>query len=264
MGKRGRKQLSDNSVSEEDSSVFLQEPKYGYDELMKKLCTIESAIGKINETVEELRSTLLLLRNENDNLKAEVSELRGREEELQTQLAETRAMAELADRRSEDVEIYSRRNNLRVFGVGEKSNQDGQEESAAQCEAKVLSLFRDQLRVPIDPKELEAVHRVGKRGAPATHSVEKPRPIIIRFLSCKTRDRILYSRRKLRGTKQLIVEDLTPLLCKTKDCSVCERAWTKNGKVWMVTKTGRITKIDTLADLGRVVRESGGSGVRST
>lgn len=226
------------------------------EDLMRKLCANGSAVEKLSQVVDELKATLFVLNTENDNLKKEVAQMKNREEQLLTKLSEVKHTAELADRRCEDLSAYVRRNNIRIFGVSE-DNPD-REETTADCEKKVLGILKEKLKVNVTSSDIEALHRVGAKRANKGNvdGASKPRGIIVRFVSRRVRDSVLYARRNLRGTKMLIAEDLTPrtyaLLCRTRDeKAVCDIAWTKNGKVWMKTQSGRIVPVESAADLSK-------------
>ena len=223
-------------------------------DLMKKLCAFGKEIEKLTSTVEEIKGTLFTVREESDALKREVAEAKQREEALRDQLKEARQLAEAADQRVEDLSAYVRRNNLRIYGLpesdGRKANGGAatEPETAQQCEERVVKMVSDKLKVNINRKDIEACHRVGvKRG-------DSQRGVIVRFHSRKVRDAVLSNRRNLKGTKTVIVEDLTPkaysLLCQVKDDKdVCAQAWSRNGSVIMKSHSGKIDAIRSLAFL---------------
>ena len=263
-----RSNMADNSdtgsvqASNGDAEVFSSESTRGVsnEDLMKKLCTNGSDIAKLFDSFEHLRSDLLALQLENDRLRKEVKEAKEREDKLHSKLEEVKRTADLADSRSEELACYVRRNNIRIFGVDETTGRDGRDETPAECEKKVLQLFREKLKVKVELADIEAVHRLGgkkpaSRPGPSTQQQQRqPRGIIVRFVSRRVRDSVLYARRELRGTRKLIVEDLTPraysLLCKVRDdTAVCQQAWTKRGIVQMKTVNGRIVTVQSLRDL---------------
>ena len=150
----------------------------------------------------------MALQIENDSLKKEVKEAKEREEKLQSKIEEIKCTADLADRRSEELACYIRRNNLRIFGVEEATGRDGREETPEACERKVLQIFNKKLKVKVDPADIEAVHRLGGRkteprhaGASTQQQQRQPRGIIVRFVNRRLRDSVLYARRELRGTR---------------------------------------------------------------
>ena len=223
-------------------------------DLMAKLCAFGKDIEKLTSTVEELKGALFVAREESDALKREVAEARQREEALKDQLKEARQLAETADQRVEDLSAYVRRNNLRIYGLPESDGSKAtggastQPETTQQCEERVLKMVSDKLKVDISRTDIEACHRVGAKRS------DSQRCVVVRFLSRKVRDAVLFNRKNLKGSKTVIVEDLTPkaysLLCQVKDDKdVCAQAWSKNGSVIMKSHSGKIDAIRSLAFL---------------
>ena len=74
------------------------------------------------------------------------------------------------------------------------------------------------------------------------------------FGSRRFRALVVLTRKKLRGTGTVIVEDLSPrryaLLCNVKDdTEVCKLAWTVNGKIYMKAWNSMIVEVKDLSDL---------------
>ena len=248
---------ADNNTDEvvTDSTLSPVGKQPSNSDLMTKLCDFGKDIAKLTSTVEELKGALFAVRQENDELKRAVAEAKQREEALTTQVQEARQLAETADRRVEDLSAYVRRNNLRIYGIPENNGKkttggaSTEPESQQQCEEKVAKLVNDKLQLGVSRKDIEACHRVG-----TSRRTDGQRCVIVRFVSRKIRDAVLAARRNLKGSRTVIVEDLTPraysLLCQVKDDKdVCAQAWSKNGSVVMKTHSGHIETVRSLAFL---------------
>ena len=112
--------------------------------------------------------------------------------------------AKLAEQRSDRNEQYSRLWNVKLLFIPEKPGPAP--ETPEESEKEALRVFRELLWLKhITPQHLDAVHRVGERKQNAA------RPIIVRFVSRKTRLEVLRKRRMLKGSnpKVVIVDDLT-------------------------------------------------------
>ena len=145
----------------------------------------------------------------------------------------------------DELQQYSRRNNIRVFGIPEKPDED--------TDALVCSIA-ERIGVRITSHDIDRSHRVGKRMpipsqppsyASAAHSDQSrqnpSRPIIVKFVSHKSKLALIRNRRKLKGSKVVVAEDLTKkkatLLSKTSSHEKVRTAWTTDGRVFAMIKT---------------------------
>ena len=94
------------------------------------------------------------------------------------------------------MEQYSRRNCLVVHGIPESKEDSGD---------AVLHVFNGQLNVPVTPHSIDRSHRLGR----FQQSSNKPRPVIVKFVSYETRRQVFSAKRRLKGTKVVITENLT-------------------------------------------------------
>ena len=120
------------------------------------------------------------------------------------------------------LEQYSRRNCLRIFGVEEHPNEN--------TDASVCDLASKFLGFELNPSDIDRSHRIGKKGDQG-----KPRAIIVKFQNYKARELYIKNRRKLKGTKFVIQEDLTranqQLLQATKSNPLVKSAWSHDGSI---------------------------------
>ena len=134
----------------------------------------------------------------------------------------------------DDLEMYGRRENLRILGIAEapaSSRDDGEEQ--------VMKLATE-LGINLQARDLQRPHRLGKK---KVSGAAKPRPIIVHFMSYKKRQEIMFAKAKLRDMEGyagvFIAEDLTQLRAKLlkyvrNDCNedfVC--CHTMNGRIRM-------------------------------
>ena len=82
----------------------------------------------------------------------------------------------------DELEMYSRKNCVRVFGV---------DESKTDTDAALVEIA-DQIEVPLTKEDIVVSHRVGKR------SEDKPRPIIARISNYEKRHQLIKESRNLR------------------------------------------------------------------
>ena len=87
---------------------------------------------------------------------------------------------------------YSRKKHLRVVGLEE-------EEEEENLEDKFIDTIANNLDVEFDKQEIEIIHQNGHRmngNFNQTSSCSKPRPVIVKFASNKTKTRIMTKRRQ--------------------------------------------------------------------
>lgn len=98
------------------------------------------------------------------------------------------------ERRVDDLEQYSRRQCLRIFGVEEKDGEDTD---------KIVMEVAEKVGVTVQLTDIDRSHRVGvKRG-------DRPRPLIAKFVSYRNRNEIFRNKKKLKNSGITIREDLT-------------------------------------------------------
>ena len=151
-------------------------------------------------------------------------------------------------------EQYSRKNNLRILGIDEQEGED--------LEGKFISCMRENLREEVKPEEVEIIHRVGPKkftvgnagNSTGDQRSARPRPVIVRLLSNKTKTRLLLKRRQLKGKKVVILEDMAQdfakRLKKLKEKHSVDSAWFTNGKIKYELKDDpRIVELKEWKDL---------------
>ncbi|KAK7882534.1 hypothetical protein WMY93_011296 [Mugilogobius chulae] len=127
---------------------------------------MEKEQGLLKEQVVGLSLVTTSLKNENEKLKAAVLELRCR----------------------------SMRDNLLIMGIDETKG-----ETYSAAETLVRTFLREQLGFTEEASkkiQMERAHRLGQRKEPG-----KPRPMIVKFTSSKSKDEILSLSKKLKGTR---------------------------------------------------------------
>ncbi|KAI5695630.1 hypothetical protein M8J75_007143 [Diaphorina citri] len=129
------------------------------------------------------------------------------------------------EERQDNLESYSRRTCLLVFGVPEPESVEREED----CELAALDIFNRKLKLMIQPTDIDRSHRLGSRRQ------GKCRPIIVKFCSYKTRAAVFSSKAKLKGSNIRIGESLTrtrlAILNAARDRFGVRSCWTADGKI---------------------------------
>ena len=136
------------------------------------------------------------------------------------------------------LEQYSRRNCLLFHGVPETDADT----SSADTTESVISLCQGKLDVNVSRELIDRSHRLGQRHVGPSGEY-KPRPIIVKFRSYETRRLVFSAKRRLKGTKFVVTENLTrrrnDLLKKVRSLDTVSCAWTTDGRIVCLLEDGR-------------------------
>ena len=137
----------------------------------------------------------------------------------------------------EDAKNYSRRNCLLIHGV--------EEERGEKTDDKVLEIVNKQLGTELTLVDIERSHRIGKfdsssKKRTTRSNKKKTRPIIVKFLSYRSRGEVFANKRKLKGKDIYISESLTPLRYSLyKKCIETfghKNVWTFDGRIHVIDR----------------------------
>jgi len=146
------------------------------------------------------------------------AKLKAREEFVDKRLDNLQAENDLLKEKTDDLEQRNRLENLRVFGIPEKSNEN--------TDQLVIDLAK-KLNVTLDKSHISRSHRVGRKNG------EKPRAIIVKFVSYASRQKMFMAKKQLKGTGTSIKEDLTQIRQNIlrKASENFDEVWSQNGVI---------------------------------
>lgn len=150
------------------------------DEVIAKICEkLQSTLTPIIENIVENKCTAIL------NSVNAISKL----------VQDNKTCFEKYDKRLDELEQYSRRNNLRIFGIEEKAGED--------TDQSIINFVQQKLSLTISINEIDRSHRVGlsRNG--------KPRAILVKFVSYRCRAEVFKRKKLLKNSPISIKEDLT-------------------------------------------------------
>jgi len=173
-----------------------KEPKPTLEDIFAVLMDVQSKTNallkdtkSLKNDYEELKTSLNYQCNvvedlikDNKTLKAQVQHLTGALNESNEELKGEQKKIELLEDKHDELEMYSRKHNIEVHGIPESSEEDLE---------KVMIKVAEIVGIDIDVDDIDIVHRLPSKA--------KPRPIIVKFKSHKTKQSIYLARRKLRG-----------------------------------------------------------------
>ena len=188
---------------------------------------IQEKLGVLLTSIEKVQGELLELKND---LAKKNSKVKTLEEKV---LEQKQSISKL-ESSVNNMEQYSRRSCIRIFGLEEKRGEN--------TDTLVSEVIRTKLGVSLDPmKDIDRSHRTGSVPEPSASSDQssvkkpRPRPIIVKLNTYRKRREIITNRRKLKGSGIVIAEDLTQknqkLFAQTRAAQKIKSAWTSDGRI---------------------------------
>lgn len=183
-----------------------------------ELASVKKSLGFFSDSFDEIKK-------DTKSLRQELTVIQG--QTLEFQKENQKITKELRDTQKQLIELkqYGRRNNIELKGVPSSKNEDLH---------KILQGAAASLQVSISSNDIDVVHRVPTRG-------DGPANIIVRFVSRRTRDRILHAAKKTRlNTTMLGFEENEPVfvnehLCPENKILLGKAINTKREKNWKFT-----------------------------
>ncbi|KAK3932634.1 LINE-1 type transposase domain-containing protein 1 [Frankliniella fusca] len=192
------------------------------------------------------KSTVVTISDEQLNSLADIvsskieAKLNAREKFVDQCLSELQAENALLKEKTDDLEQRNRLENLRIFGIKEEAKED--------TNKLVLDVAMKIGIYSLEKHHISRSHRVGKK-----HS-DKPRAIIVKFVSYADRQKLFEAKKKLKGSNISIREDLTSIrqAILRKAHEKFEEVWTQNGVI--VIKDGaKFHRIRTMEKLDELI-----------
>lgn len=189
-----------------------------------------------------------LIPNLKDSLQLVLQPLQNSIENLTEQLKKSEQRCIDLESKNDDLEQYTRRQNLRISGIPENAGEN--------TDDLVLDFFTKTMKVEVDMNEIDRSHRVGRPGSKFT------RDLIVRFTSWKSRQKIMktrkavYEHNKRHKTSYYVFEDLTKnrsILAyharQLKKSREIKDTWTSDGKIFIKHHNDKIDLCTRLNDL---------------
>lgn len=180
----------------------------------------ETIIKQLSKSIAE--GLYKQFEKEFDTLKQEISDIKQEFEEFKKQSVEEKISME---KKLNRLEQYSRGKNLTIFGL--------KEEKGENIEKVILEIFTSKLGVKLTEQDIDRCRRIGKQ------FTDKPRPVLLNLVNYKMKVNIYQLKKKLKGSRIIIKEDLTRENVNTYN-EASEKygyrnTWTKNGVIWVKT-----------------------------
>ena len=206
------------------------------DVMDEKLVLVKEKLSKLEKKCEALEEQLDRKDGDIFELNEKLDEQTSKFQNLEKQFGEVANRVYFAEKSVQETQQYTRRNCLLITGIPESTEKDDNGKPKPENTDKiVIDLAKNELNIDITEDQIDRTHRTAK----PKKETNKPRPIIAKFVSHNTRDRIIKARRKMKGKgvgiHDLLTKDRQNLLKYAKQ--VVERtprfrsAWTWEGDI---------------------------------
>ncbi|KAK6196303.1 hypothetical protein SNE40_001553 [Patella caerulea] len=197
----------------------------------------------IQEMLRSIDIRVTATEEDNRGVGFELDKFEERVSKLESVIAQKDAEIRLLDNKLNDLEQYSRKSHIRIFGIKENIGEN--------CVEIAQRIFKYKLNIQEDII-LDAAHRVGvvKLSNNDKDVKLRPRGIIVRR---DHKQKIMLNRKKLKHSGISISDDMTfrnvQLLTKTNAHSSAKNAWFANGKIFIEGHQGNSCKLQSDVDI---------------
>ena len=129
------------------------------------------------------------------NLKKTVSDLQIENSNLKRDIAMLNQKCASLEQRLNNIENYSRRNNILISGLSENNGED--------CNAVAQKMFTEKMQLTIDNQDINVAHRVGTKSEKEGSS----RPILVQFNNMNKKNEVMSKTKKLKDTNIYVNQD---------------------------------------------------------
>ena len=166
----------------------------------EELAKVDHRVAELDAKIKENETEILSLKNAKSDLGTQVNQLEKNYDKLKTEhdkllekVNETEQVVKINAMHINDMEQYTRRNNIRIYGVDDRNKHETAEETADA----VCKLIDKDLKLNLDPREISIAHRIGQ------FQKDGNRVIICSFVSRTIRNEVMKRRRMLKVTQRL-------------------------------------------------------------
>ena len=251
-------------MNNEEETTFilrLKEALRTDDIAQQVLVSLQPVIKSLEDAISNLSATNSALRKQVADRDEAIAKLQHRVDDLEI--------------RCDDLEQQGRKGSIRVFGMPEKEEGPLEDKLIRLCNVNL------KLQPPIVPEDIEVAHRVGRpplqqRGdsdgdgdVQDTSSPPKPRPVLVKLSSRRTKGRIMEVCKRLKNNpyeytvddethtaKIYIGDDLTKRRAKLayqartlRNDNLIKDTWISNCKILVKDNFNRITQVNYPHDL---------------
>ena len=210
-----------------------------------KVKIMETSIADLRLETETIRNKMSDVETHCETLSSHNEALKKENKLLNNKIEETVFSLKIKERDINDLEQYTRRNSVRVYGIHDTNKR----ESADETTEKVLNMLRNELGIALQPRDIDISHRIGR------YRDDGNRVIICKFASRMDKIHVIRNRRKLKGKSIVIREDLTrknqQVLEKVSQVQNVKAAWSEEGRIIAMLNDDSTVTVNITTDLSR-------------
>ena len=156
------------TLSEQQQVINLNDDFKNQLEIMKT-----EIIAKFDEKVQKMDGKIFQLEKENEKLKIENTKFTKRIETAKQKEKECDFSAKLALTRTNNLEQYTRKDSIRIFGIPDENKDERYDITFNKSQMNLL----ETIGMDISISDVSIAHRLG------TFQPDRPRPIILKFIA---------------------------------------------------------------------------------
>ena len=233
-----------NEIKREINANIQKEVKH----IHKEIANIKVSVNRLEDKTAQLEGKTFDMENTIEKMERNGDKLMEENRKLREEVSQLSHALKSQNNDINDLEQYTRRNSIRIYGL---DDPDRKETSQVTTE-RVLKVLNTDLEMQVQPRDIDIAHRMG------TFMESGNRPVICKFVSRTLKMQTITRRRKLKGTRTVIREDLTlknaKLLEKVSASENVKSAWSSEGKIMAVLNSGKTLSVTNQTDLARALK----------
>lgn len=163
---------------------------------------------------------------------------------ISSALTNLQQQLEVLTQEVDHLDMRGRRKVLLVHGVAEDKEED--------TSAVVVRVVRERMKIPeFCASDIRRCHRMGRASSGA-----RVRPILVKFQSSATKDKVWFAKKILKGTGVTLSEFLTKrrhdAFMTARQRFGIPRCWTRDGVIFVLGDDGTRHRVLSLSDLGKI------------
>ena len=145
---------------------------------------LEPISQKLNENLKSMCQSIATLQKEEQEKDVKIHDLENEVSDLKTII--------------DNHEQHGRRDSIRIFGLSE--------ETSGTTDDKVMRLCNRRMKLdpPLTLDEISVSHRVGRIVEPTDDSPAPPRPLLVKFATRRSKNRVMAAKKALRPQRQQV------------------------------------------------------------